>query len=96
MGGLFCNLLEEVSNVAKADRVQLSKDTLNEWISFAQDLDDETYSSLHYDMTNGKCMELETFHGTVVQKVDDLDVDIPRSRSIHSILRPLAVRNEGP
>jgi 2-dehydropantoate 2-reductase len=91
---LYCDLLEEVSDVAKADGIQLSDSTLNEWISFAQDLDDGTYSSLHYDMTNGKRMELEAFHGTVVRKADEHDVDVPRSRSVYAILRPWAVRNE--
>lgn len=91
---LFVDLLEEVTAVAAAEGVQVADDVITDWIEFARDLDHDTYSSLHYDMTNGKRMELEALQGTVVEKADEHGVDVPRSRTIYSILRPWAVENE--
>jgi 2-dehydropantoate 2-reductase len=91
---LFCDLLEEVADVAAADGADVSDETIEEWIEFAQELDKGTYSSLHHDMTHGNRMELDALHGLVVHKADEHGVDVPRSRSIYAILRPWAVRNE--
>ncbi len=93
---LFVDLLEEVRTVAAAEGVEVTDDVLAEWIEFARDLDAGTYSSLHYDMTNDKPMELEALQGAVLRKADEHDLDVPRFRTIYSILRPWAVRNESP
>jgi 2-dehydropantoate 2-reductase len=45
----------------------------------------------------GECdvvLLLEAIHGTVVRKADEHGVDAPRSRTVYSILRPWAVRND--
>jgi 2-dehydropantoate 2-reductase len=89
----FVGLLEEVRDVAAAEGVHVAADVVDEWIDFARDLDYDTYSSLHYDMANGKRMELDALQGTVVRKADEHDVEVPRSRAVYSILRPWAVKN---
>lgn len=92
---LFVDLLAEVRTVAAAEGIEVTDDVLAEWIEFARELDDGTYSSLHYDMTNGKPMELEALQGAVLRRADEHDLDVPRFRTVYSILRPWAVRNEG-
>jgi 2-dehydropantoate 2-reductase len=92
---LFVGLLEEARDVAIAEGVQLSDDIVEEWTAFTRDLDPGMYSSLHYDMTNDKRMELEALQGTVVRKADEYGVEAPRSRTVYSILRPWTVRNDG-
>lgn len=92
---LFLGILDEVRDVAAAEGVDVTEDVIGDWIEFAQDLDHDTYSSLHYDMTNGKRMELEALQGTVVRKADEHGIAVPRSRAVYSILRPWAVKNAG-
>ena len=91
---MFCGLLEDVVAVATAEGVDLSDDLVERWLEFATDLDADSYSSLQYDMTHGKQMELETLHGSVVRLADDHDLPVSMSRAVYSILRPWAVRND--
>ena len=91
---MFRELLGGIVAVAGAEGVDVSDDLVDRWLEFATDLDADSYSSLHYDMTHGKRMELETFHGTVVRLADDHDLPVSMSRAVYSILRPWAVRNE--
>ncbi len=91
---LYVDMLEEARGVAVAEGVDVADDIVEEWTSFARELDFGMYSSLHYDMTNGKRMELEALQGTIVRKADEHDVAIPRSRTVYSILRPWAERND--
>ncbi|WP_247000892.1 ketopantoate reductase family protein [Halosolutus gelatinilyticus] len=92
---LFVGILEEVQEVAAAEGVHVADEVIDNWIAFARDLDRDTYSSLHYDMTNGKRMEVDALQGTVVRKADEHGVDAPRTRTVYSILRPWAVKNAG-
>ena len=56
----FRVLLRDIVAVAGAEGVNISDDLVDRWLEFATDLDADSYSSLHYDMTHGKQMELET------------------------------------
>ena len=91
---MFRELLGGIVAVAGAEGVDISDDLVDRWLEFATDLDADSYSSLHYDMTHGKRMELETFHGTVVRLADDHDLPVSMSRAVYSILRHCAVRND--
>ena len=91
---MFRELLEDVVAVAEAEGVDVSDDLIDRWLEFATDLDADSYSSLHYDMTHEKRMELKTFHGTIVRLADDYDLPVSMSRAVYSILRPWAVRND--
>ena len=91
---MFRELLGDIVAVAGAEGVDVSDDLVDRWLEFATDLDADSYSSLHYDMTHGKRMELETFHGTVVRLADDHDLPVSMPRAVYSILRHCAVRND--
>lgn len=91
---LYRRLLAEVVAVADAEGVSLPEGTVERWLSFAADLDADAYSSLHYDMTHGKRMELEALHGDVVRRAEEHDVSVPATESIYAVLRPWAVKNE--
>ncbi|MFC5133626.1 MULTISPECIES: ketopantoate reductase family protein [Haloferacaceae] len=90
---LFCGLLEEARDVAVAEGVEVTDTALEEWIKFAKNLDEGTYSSLYHDMVNGNRMELEALHGTLVRKADEHDISVPWTRSVYAVLYPWAVRN---
>ncbi len=91
---MYRRLLEEVAAVARAEGVALPDDTVERWVSFAEELDPDAYSSLRYDKTHGKRMELEAFHGTVVRRADDRGVSVPASEAVYAVLQPWARRNE--
>jgi 2-dehydropantoate 2-reductase len=92
---MYRRLMEEVSAVARAEGVDLPATVVDEWCEFVQELDPEMYSSLHYDLTHGKRLELDALHGSVVRHAADVngDVDVPMNEAVDAILRPWADRN---
>ncbi|SEV99952.1 2-dehydropantoate 2-reductase [Natrinema salifodinae] len=91
---MYRRIMAEVCAVARAEGVDLSEDTVDEWLDFAHDLDPEMYSSLHYDLTHDKRLELDALHGSVVRHASDVGVDVPMNEAVNAILRPWAERNE--
>jgi 2-dehydropantoate 2-reductase len=89
---MYRRLMEEVSAVARAEGVDLPETVVEEWCEFVRDLDPEMYSSLHYDLTHGKRLELDALHGSVVRHAGDVGVAVPMNEAVHAILRPWAER----
>jgi 2-dehydropantoate 2-reductase len=87
---MYRRLIEEVCAVARAEGVNLPDDTVLEWLDFAEDLDPGMYSSLHYDLTHDKPMELDALNGSVVRHADDAGVDVPMNEAVTAILSPWA------
>ncbi|MCD2203320.1 2-dehydropantoate 2-reductase [Halobacterium sp. KA-6] len=85
---MYRRLMEEVCTVARAESVDLPDDTVEEWLEFAQDFEPDMYSSLHYDLTHGKQLELEALHGAVVRHADKVGVAAPMNEAVHAILKP--------
>jgi 2-dehydropantoate 2-reductase len=90
---MYERIMREVAAVAAAEGAPLPDDAVDRWLGFAQDLDADAYSSLHYDMTHGKRMELDAFHGTVVDLAADHSIDVPACEAVYAILEPWAERN---
>ncbi|QLG61381.1 2-dehydropantoate 2-reductase [Halorarum salinum] len=90
---MYGRIMEEVSAVARAEGVDLPDGTVAEWLEFASGLEPDTYSSLHYDLTHDKRMELDALHGSVVRHASGVGVDAPMNEAVHAILRPWADRN---
>lgn len=90
---LFRQILEEVDSVAAAVDIDVRDDLVEHWLAFAEDLGPDTYSSLHYDMTHDKPMELDALHGAIRRRADQYGVDVPATDAIYAILRPWAKRN---
>jgi len=90
---MYRRLMAEVSAVARAEGVDLPETVVDEWSEFVQDLDPGMYSSLHYDLTHGKRLELDALHGSVVRHATDVGVDVPMNEAVDAILRPWADRN---
>ncbi|AXG05034.1 2-dehydropantoate 2-reductase [Haloplanus rubicundus] len=89
---MYRRLMEEVSAVARAEGVDLPEAVVDEWCEFVRDLDPEMYSSLHYDLTHGKRLELDALHGSVVRHAERVGVAAPMNEAVHAILRPWAER----
>lgn len=91
---MYRRIIAEVCAVARANDVALPTDTTEEWVSFAQELDAESYSSLHYDLTHEKAMELDGLNAAVVRHAAETDVDVPMNEAVTAVLRPWAERFE--
>ena len=89
---MFRRIVEEVIALALALGIALPKDTVENIMESVPKLPAEWYSSLHYDMTHGKPMELEALHGTVVRLARKHSVSVPMSEAIYGILDPWARR----
>jgi 2-dehydropantoate 2-reductase len=90
---MYRRIIEEVCSVGEATGVDLPDETVSRWMEFAGDLGADSYSSLHYDLTQDKPMELEALHGTVVRRGRENGVDVPMNEAVYAILRPWARRN---
>jgi 2-dehydropantoate 2-reductase len=90
----FKSVIEEVRAVAAGEGIELPSDTADRHASFAERLEPAGYSSLYDDLTNGRRMELESLHGTVVSRAHLHGLTVPVSETIYAILKPWAIRNE--
>ena len=90
---MYRRIVEEVTEVGRAVGVDVPEGTVERWMEFAADLDPDSYSSLHYDMTHDKPMELEALHGTVVRRGRENEVAVPMNEAVYAILRPWAESN---
>lgn len=89
---MYRRIIAEVCAVARANDVALPGDTTEEWVEFAQDLGPDSFSSLHYDLTHEKAMELDALNAAVVRHAEGTDVDVPMNEAVTGILRPWAER----
>lgn len=87
------NIMREVMAVAAAEGVTLPPDTLDKAIGIAMKMDPGIFSSLHYDMTHGKPMELEALHGTAIRLASKHAIPVPMCEAVYAILKPWARRN---
>ena len=90
---MYRDLVSEVVSVANASGMEMPDDTASRIMEVFQTLPAEWYSSLHYDMTHGKPMELEALHGTVIRRARELGVPVPMSEAVYGVLAPWAKRN---
>lgn len=90
---LFRDLAAEVVAVGRASGVALPENTVDHTMDFVASIGPNAYSSLLYDLEHGKPMELETLHGSVVQRASALGVHVPVSRAVYALLSPWARRN---
>jgi len=90
------SIVREVMAVAAAEGVTLPADTVDKAVAITMKMDPSIFSSLHYDMTHGKPMELEALHGTVLRLARRHGTAVPMSEAAYAILKPWALRNAKP
>ena len=90
---MYRELVSEVVSVANASGMEMAGDTVARIMEVFETLPAEWYSSLHYDMTHGKPMELEALHGTVKRRARELGVSVPMSEAVYGVLAPWATLN---
>jgi 2-dehydropantoate 2-reductase len=57
-------------------------------VALAQRVEPHVTSSLHYDLTHGKRLELEALHGTIVRCGRELGIATPACWAVYAALAP--------
>jgi 2-dehydropantoate 2-reductase len=87
---LLRGLVSETAAVGRADGAALAPDYEEKALSLLHTIDAGMRSSLYEDLVNGRVMELDSLHGEVVRRADELGVDVPVTRTVYAILEPSA------
>jgi 2-dehydropantoate 2-reductase len=83
----------EVRAIAEVRGVRSRSDVVVQQMRIAERLPAESYSSLYYDLTRGKQIELEALHGAVVRMGRESGVATPACEAIYALLAPWAARH---
>jgi 2-dehydropantoate 2-reductase len=92
---LFRAMLREAAMVAEAERVELPAGALERQEAFASGLEPGVFSSLHYDLTHDKPMELESLQGALLRRARAVGVPVPMTEAVYAILKPWEKRTRG-
>jgi 2-dehydropantoate 2-reductase len=90
----FRQLVDEVCEVAAAERHPIPPTARERALATAQALEPGGRSSLHDDLVAGRRMELETLHGFVVRRAREHGLAVPMHEAVYAILKPWAEHNE--
>jgi 2-dehydropantoate 2-reductase len=85
---LLWGLVSEAAAVGRADGAALAPDYEEKAIGLLHSIDAGMRSSLYEDLANGRRMELDSLHGEVVRRADELGVEVPVTRTVYAILEP--------
>src|SRR5262245_25775081 len=85
---LYRQLLEEMVALAAAVGVSLGRDPVDRYMGLLDAVGAGAYSSLHFDLVNGKRLELEALQGHAVRLGERLGVPTPGIFAVYAALRP--------
>ncbi len=84
-------LLEELAAIAAREKVALASDIVDRLLKAVAGLKPDTTSSMHYDLTHGKRLELEALQGHAVRLGERHGIATPMLFAVYAGLRPHAV-----
>lgn len=85
---MYRRLLEEVVAVGRARGVHLTDTVVEDHLTLAAKLEPNYTSSLYYDLTHGKRLEIEALHGAMVRYGQDSGVPTPACAAVYAALLP--------
>ncbi len=85
---LFVDAMRETESVARAGGISVEADFLDRTLETLKRFDNSTRSSLYYDLTHGKPLEVEALSGTVVLLGAGRGIPTPIHRVIYASLVP--------
>jgi 2-dehydropantoate 2-reductase len=92
---MYRRIVEELAAVARAAGVTLPADAVDAVLRQATAIAPEAYSSLHFDLTHGKPLELEALHGHAVRLGERLGVPTPMVFAVYAALKPHVAGGRG-
>lgn len=91
--GLIRSAMEETLSLSIATGVSHDPNLLNTFFDTLAKFKNETRSSLYFDLSNGRPMELEALAGTVVRLGRELGVPTPIHQTIYAALLPYHLKH---
>lgn len=85
---LWCGQIEELLALAHADGAGLDDDMMNRYVAFLESFAPISYSSLYYDLIQGKRLELEALHGHAVRAGERCRIATPTLAAVYAGLLP--------
>lgn len=85
---LVRGLMEEAVAVARAMGVALAADRVPRLFDVLAGFEPSARASQHYDLVDGRRLELESLHGTAVRLGREHGVSTPLNFAVHTALRP--------
>jgi 2-dehydropantoate 2-reductase len=85
---MFRQILEEVVAVGRARGVHIGAEVVERHAALAQRVEPHVTSSLHYDLTHNKRLELDGLHGAMVRYGEEARVPTPACRAVYAALAP--------
>jgi 2-dehydropantoate 2-reductase len=85
---LLSDAMRETESVARARNIRIEAGYLDGVFETLKKFDNNTRSSLYYDLTHGKPLEVDALAGTVVRYGAALGVPTPVQRTIYAALLP--------
>ena len=86
----FLNGCREVEAVARAEGVQVAADRIQQIQDYVGTIPGTMRSSLLIDLAQGKKIEVEALHGSVVRRAARLGVPVPIMSTLYAVLKPFA------
>jgi 2-dehydropantoate 2-reductase len=87
---MYRAIVAEVAAVGRAEGVALAPDVVDTVMKSAEGLAEGAFSSLHFDLVNGKPLELEALHGPLVRLGARHGVPTPMVSAVYAALLPHA------
>ncbi len=87
---MFRLLLEELAAIAAAEKVGLAADVVERILTGVAGLKPETTSSMYYDLTHGKRLELEALQGHALRLAERHGLPAPMLFAVYAALKPHA------
>ncbi|MGQ0548365.1 MAG: ketopantoate reductase family protein [Armatimonadota bacterium] len=92
---MYRKLLEEVVAVGRARGIDLDGRVVEDHLDLAARLEPNYTSSMHYDLTHGKRLEIEALHGTAVRYGREVGISTPACEAVYAALLPHDLRARG-
>jgi 2-dehydropantoate 2-reductase len=85
---MYRRTVTEILAIGRAAGVSVDASLLDQGMKFLDAVAPNAYSSLHYDLTHGKRLELEALHGHAVRLAERHGVSAPTVFAVYAALRP--------
>lgn len=86
----FLNGCREIEALARAEEVPVSADRIDEIRRYVATIPGSMRSSLLIDLSQGKKIEVEALHGSVVRRAAKAGVPVPIMSTLYALLKPFA------
>lgn len=90
---LLADAMRETESIARARGVHIEERYLDGVFDTLARFDNNTRSSLYYDLVHGKPLEIEALSGTVVRHGAALGIPTPVNRAVYAALLPYHLHN---